>query len=258
MTVSYALWRLDAGRLGVPMLVDPPVVVVYPRTRGFWVDRPLAEEVRRDWLPPTASESPTLRVLDLNSVWPSSDVLTDLLVPAGQAVRAGGHGFVALQVAAGNVGLRRLIEALATQEQLPLYISWSAAPKQVAEAVPAGDLTATERETLDTVVSMGGRVAASDLARRLDLNSTAAGNRLVKLVAKGYLRRQSRPGRGGDLFIDPRFASPAQSLEGVLAAARDALPPEALAATEQLLRRAADEVDAEPASLPSSSAVGAR
>lgn len=185
--------------------------------------------------------------MDLNSVWPSPDVLRELLVPAGQEVRSGSHGLVALAIGAGNVSLRQLIEAMATREQLPLYISWSAEPQQVAEAVPAGDLTATERETLDTVVLMGGRVAAADLARRLNLNSTTAGNRLVNLVTKGYLRRQSRPGREGDLFIDPRFASPEQSLEAVLSAAREALSPEAFAATEQLLRHAADEGADEPA-----------
>jgi hypothetical protein len=206
----------------------------------------MAEEVRRSWLPPTAPPTQTLRVLDLNGVWPSPDVLRELLVPAGQEIRSGSHGLVALAVGAGNLSLRRMIEAVATQERLPLYVSWSAEPQEVAEAEPAGDLTATERETLDTVVSMGGRVASSDLARRLKLNPTAAGNRLVNLVTKGYLRRQSRPGRDGDVFIDPRFASPEQSLEAVLAAAREALSPEAFAATERLLRRTADDGADEP------------
>jgi MarR family len=250
MALSYASCGPRAGLGGLEMPVNsPPVVVVRPPTAGPWYDRIIAEEVGRRWLPPTVSRTPILFVLDLNSVSPSSDVLEELLVRAGQEVRARGHGFAALAVSTANASLRRLIEALAAREGLPLYISASVEPNRVFEAEPAGDLTATERETLEAVVAMGGQASASDLARRLELNNTAAGNRLTNLVVKGYLKRQSRPGRDGDLFIDPRFLSSGQSVESVLAAAREALSPDDFARTERLLRqslqrRSAESVDA--------------
>ena len=49
--------------------------------------------------------------------------------------------------------------------------------------------------------------AASDLADRAGIEATAAGNRLVNLVRKGYVYRWERPRREGDLFVDPRLAS---------------------------------------------------
>ena len=131
--------------------------------------------------------------------------------------------------------------AVAAQEDLPLYLSLSASPVEIASAEPAGDLTPTERQTLDALVSMGGRVSVADLARRLDLNHTAAGNRLGSLAAKGYLSRQSRPGRDGDLYVDPRFLTPHQALDAVLAAAKEALSVDEADRLERLLRRSSYE-----------------
>jgi hypothetical protein len=212
-----------------------PVVVVRPPTLGPWHDRGLAEAVRQQWIPATTPSSPTLFVLDLNMVSPSPDVL-EALVGAGRDLKASGRGLASLAISTGNAGLRRMIEALAAKEHLPLYVSTSSEPEMLAKAEPTATLTATERETLDTVVEIGGRVTAADLARRLNLNRTAATNRLVAVVAKGVLRRQSRPGRDGDLFIDPRFPNPARALDQMLDAAREALLPEDFANTEKLLR----------------------
>jgi hypothetical protein len=218
------------------MATSPPVVVVRPPTRGPWYDRVGAEEFRKHWLPPTAVSTPTLYMLDLNGVWPSSEVLEEVLMRVAHDIKAGIHGPATLAVSTGNSSLRRQIEALASREGVPLYVSDSAEPIGVIAAEPAGDLTATDRETLQTVTAMGGRVAAADVARRLGLNNTAASNRLTNLAAKGYLKRQSRPGRDGDMFVDPRFLSPEQTIAAVLAAAEEALSPDEFARTARLLR----------------------
>lgn len=238
MALSYGLCsppraRRRGGSLATDVL---PVVVVRPPTIGPWHNLALAEVVRQQWMPATSLNSPTLFVLDLNMVTPSADVLEEL-VRAGREVKARSHGLASLAISTGNAGLRRMIEALAAREHVAIYVSSSAEPEMLARAEPTAVLSATERETLQAVVEMGGRVTAADIARRLGLTRTAATNRLVAVVSKGALKRQSRPGREGDMFIDPRFPSPTRTVNQMLDAAREVLPPEDYARTEKLLRR---------------------
>ena len=80
-------------------------------------------------------------------------------------------------------------------------------PDDLDSARPIGDLTATERSTLELLKDVGGRATASDPADRAGIEATAAGNCLVNLVRKGYVYRCERPRREGDLFVDPRLAS---------------------------------------------------
>ena len=243
--IAAKLLPVQVVRVGVSapnrMATSPPVVVVRPPTRGPWYDRIGAGEFRRHSFPPTAVSTPTLYVLDLNGVWPSSEVLEEVLVRVAHDIKAGIHGPAALAVSTGNSSLRRQIEALASREGVPVYLSDSSEPIGVVAAEPAGDLTATDRETLETVTAMGGRVAAADVAHRLELNNTTASNRLTSLAAKGYLKRERRPGRDGDMFVDPRFLSPAQTIDAVLAAAEEALSPEEFERTARLLRRSLQE-----------------
>jgi predicted ArsR family transcriptional regulator len=129
------------------------------------------------------------------------------------------------------------VELLATTNSLPIYVTSSTAHLEVAEAEPASQLTATERQTLAAVSALGGRVRAAELAERLHLQHTAAVNRLASLAAKGYLYRQSQPGRSGDVFVDPRHPSVGQTLDGLLAEARHDLPPEDYKRVEEILLR---------------------
>jgi hypothetical protein len=243
--MTAKLWSVSPPSYGPDALETPmgppPVVVARPLTRGAWFDRHSAGEFRRTWFPPTAVASPTFFVLDFGEVWPSPDVLEEVVIRLGQEIKAGAHGLATLAVSTPNSSLRRALMAVAAQEDLPLYLALSPSPAEIAAAEPAGDLTATDRQTLDAVVSMGGRISAADLARRLDLNHTAAGNRLASLAVKGYLSRQSRPGREGDLYVDPRFLTPQQAIDAVLAAARDAVPSDEFERLERLLRRSAHE-----------------
>ncbi len=54
------------------------------------------------------------------------------------------------------------------------------------------------------VSQAGGTVTALSLAEQVNIEKTAAGNRLVSLQKKGYLQRVEQPHPAGDLFVDPR------------------------------------------------------
>src|SRR5207302_1521622 len=99
------------------------------------------------------------------------------------------------------------VESIAMQHALPIFVSFSTTPYEVAEAEPAMALSPTEAETLSAVAALGGSTDAAQLASRLGLRHTAATNRLVGLADKGYLQRKKRSGRSGDLFVDPRLPS---------------------------------------------------
>jgi DNA-binding MarR family transcriptional regulator len=88
---------------------------------------------------------------------------------------------------------------------LPLYIADPPSTSSVAHAAPAGWLTKTERDTLELLGQMGGRVAVSDFAAHASLEVTAAGNRLGNLAKRGYVNRVARSRREGDEFVSPAW-----------------------------------------------------
>ena len=49
-----------------------------------------------------------------------------------------------------------------------------------------------------------GPLPPFDFAEQVNIEKTAAGNRLVSLQKKGYLQRVEQPHPAGDLFVDPR------------------------------------------------------
>ena len=65
-------------------------------------------------------------------------------------------------------------------------------------------LTALKRCSLGLVSQAGGTVTALGFAEQVNIEKTAAGNRLVSLQKKGYLQRVEQPHPAGDLFVDPR------------------------------------------------------
>ena len=54
---------------------------------------------------------------------------------------------------------------------------------------------------------LGGQVTASRLAETEGIKPSAAINRLVNLDREGYLVRQLRGRREGDVYIEPRSAT---------------------------------------------------
>lgn len=221
----------------------PGTIVVRPPTTGPWFDVPKAAEFRKTAFPPTAPQSPTVYMLDLNSVYPVADVLVEYVVTLAREIRDGVHGPVSLVVDSRNVSIRNELGRLAVSYRLPLFLSSPQSPLSAAEAEPAG-LTASESEALEMIADMGGRVTAPALARRLRLQHTAALNRLTPLAEKGFLYRKRRPGRTPDLFCDPRFPDADEVAERMLDATRTELPAgEQAAFADQLRdRRGADRL----------------
>ena len=95
-----------------------------------------------------------------------------------------------------------MISDIATSQNVAMFVSSS--PTDLEHAEPVGELTAKDIETLNLVLKAGGTVTAVELAHQVEIEKTAAGNRLVSLHKKGYLQRVERPHPVGDLFIDPR------------------------------------------------------
>ena len=94
---------------------------------------------------------------------------------------------------------------MAQVHELPVYLGNS--PFDLRDATPIGSLTQTKSITLDRIVMLGGQVTASMLAAAEGIRPTAATNRLVNLDREGYLVRQPRGRRKGDIFIEPRTAT---------------------------------------------------
>ena len=151
-------------------------------------------------------DDPQVLVLDLAGGAFTPSALQELILPLAQRIRGGEHGTVRLIISTTDPGVRDFIRYMAQAHRLPLYLS--ASPFDLEEGTPVGDLTETERSTLDTIIVLGGQVTASSLAAREGINPSAATNRLVNLDRQGYLVRQPRGRREGDVYIEPRSATP--------------------------------------------------
>ncbi len=151
-------------------------------------------------------DGPQFLVLDLGGSAYTPSALQELILPLAQRIRGGEHGTVRLVISTSDPGVGDFIRYMAQAHQLPLYLSQS--PSNLLwEGTPVGDLTNTERSTLDTIVELGGYVTASRLAAIESMKPSAATNRLVNLDREGYLVRQARGRREGDIYIEPRSAT---------------------------------------------------
>lgn len=167
-----------------------------------WVD-PQAAAIRRDVLFPRVSHAgPTVRILDFGGIVPVPAALSEFLVPIGEGIRSGRYGTFSLFVTAPDDATREFVQYLANARDFPIYIAPSV--ERLAEATPAGELTFTERETLDVLAREGGTLTATQFAATTGTAVTTAGNRLINLARRGYLHRIPQSGRFGDLFVDPR------------------------------------------------------
>lgn len=150
------------------------------------------------------SDDPLVLVLDLAGIALTPSSLQELVLPLAQRIRGGEYGTVRLFVSTPDPGIADFVRYMAQAQQLPLYLAGS--PFDLWDSEPVGNLTTTESDTLDTIVTLGGRVTASKLAETEGIGPSAATNRLVNLDREGYLVRQPRGRREGDVYIEPRSA----------------------------------------------------
>lgn len=159
---------------------------------------------------PSGVSEPTLVTLDLTDWVPTVEALVELVVPLARNMRSGALGPLSLVVCTADGATREVLRALATADDLALFVA--PAPERLAEAEPFGRLTETERRTLETLHSLGGAVSVSAFAEATGLAAPAATNRLVSVADKGFVRKLDRPRPAGALFIDPRSAIVAHEL----------------------------------------------
>jgi hypothetical protein len=184
-------------------------VISFPT--GDLSDAVTAARLRDSTIPATAFKHPTTLVLDLAGKLLSPSALKELIVPLGQGIRGGLYGDARLIVATSDPAVQEMCALLARRYQIPLFLAASA--DDVLQAVPAGDLTEADVETLEELRASGSFMTASALANVVGLQPTAANNRLVNVERKGFVLRVRRGRDEGDLFVDPRvpFMTPLTS-----------------------------------------------
>ena len=141
-------------------------------------------------------------VLDLAGVSFTPSSLQELILPFVQRIRGGEYGAIRLVASTDNPGVSDFIRYMAQAHDLPIYVSNS--PFDLPKGTPVGALTETGKNTLNTIIGIGGNVTASGLAENEGINRTASANRLANLDREGYLVRQPRGRRQGDRYFEPR------------------------------------------------------
>ncbi len=170
---------------------------------AVWDDPHVAQLIHRFMPHDRNHDVPMLGVLHMGAARPTPGVLRELVVTVGEDVKAGRYGSCfSLFISSEDEDTRSVIGDVATARNVALFVSSSAT--DLEDAVPAGALTARDRETLRVILGAGGTVTAVDLAATVNIEKTAAGNRLASLHRKGYLQRVVRPHPASDLFVDPR------------------------------------------------------
>jgi hypothetical protein len=177
-------------------------VISFPT--GDLSDPETAAQCRDASVPATAFPSPTTIVLDLSGKLLSPSALKELIVTMGQRLRGGSYGDARMVVATSDPAVHEMIALLASHYQIPVYLASSPATNDVFHAVPAGDLTEADVETLEELRVAGSVITASSLAGAIGLQATAANNRLTNVERKGFVLRVRRGRDEGDLFVDPR------------------------------------------------------
>jgi hypothetical protein len=182
-------------------LVAPKFERSEPPTYGLVLDPGQIAAYRDALVQPSGVREPTVLAINLEGRFPLTEVLHELIVPLAQAARSGSLGPLMLVICTPSAKLRDTLEALAEKHKLALFVAPS--PDRVAEAEPIGDLTPTERQTLDTVRRLGGSVNVSAFAKAAGLTAPAATNRLVNVMHKGFMQRADRPRSEGVVYMDP-------------------------------------------------------
>lgn len=168
---------------------------------AVWDDTNAGCVIQR-FMPHDRNHGPMIGIVHLGGVRPTPSVLRDVVVTVGEDVKAGRYGEFNFIISSEDEATRSVIRDVATAQDVAMFVSSSSVVLEDAE--PVGALTVKDHETLDLVLTAGGTVTVMEFARRVGIEQTTAGNRLVSLHKKGYLQRLERPHPTGDLFMDPR------------------------------------------------------
>lgn len=190
----------------------PPVVerdLIYRGRRHPGPTSPAPEQVsawRDATFKPTQNKAvPQGWVINLEDTAMTAEALYELVVPLGEQVRDGSFGQAALFVASGSPQVRSMLEAMAVQNEFPLFILDSL-EGSLRDATPVGPITDTDRTVLSYTMASGGIATSARLAGAENITVAAASNRLADSSDRGYLAKHERPRKQGNQFIDPRVA----------------------------------------------------
>jgi hypothetical protein len=209
MSMDPDATKLNATTSGTMPLVyqttptESRAKLYYLGTGGPLLDPQDTAGVRDRLMGEFGASSRSVAVLDLGGALFTPGSLQELLLPLARRLRAGEAGPITLVVIAEDRGVADFVRMLAATHGLSLYVTER--PNLIAHAEPVGRLTPTEKQTIDVLAMMGGRVTVSTFAHELQMQITAAGNRLTNLSDRGYLHREQRSRREGDEFVDPRW-----------------------------------------------------
>ena len=166
-------------------------------------DDPHVDQLIHRFMPHDRNHGPMLGLLHMGAARPTPGVLRNLVVTVGEDVKAGRYGSCfSLFISSEDEDTRSVIGDVAASRNVALFVC--ASFDDLEDAEPVGVLTARDHETLKLVLEAGGTATALSLAEQVNIEKTAAGNRLVSLHKKGYLQRHPKPHPVGDLFVDPR------------------------------------------------------
>ena len=203
MACEIQIGRVALSFRSVAVRIPSPKIL-YMGTGGLISGSHRTGEIVDSWLPATENPSPVTMIIDLGGVVFSPSALRELVVRVGQYAKGGRFGDARVVFAIPERDTAELVGLIAKQYQLPLYMAKSPEPIDVAQAIPTGDLTETERNTLEHMQRLGSTVTVSRLASQIGIEQTALNNRLSGLNGKGYIYRFPRSRRDGDLYLDPR------------------------------------------------------
>lgn len=144
----------------------------------------------------------------LEGRFPTPDALVGLVLPLPKTISSGSYGRLALVFCTQNESTKVILRALAESQAMSFFVADSV--DAVRDAEPVGPLTAGQRDTLEKLRKLGGQATASVFAAQASVGASAATNQLVSLSDMGLVQVQDRSRREGALYIDARFAVPAE------------------------------------------------
>ena len=189
------------SRLAVNTLMEKPLTDIAP-LRPTAGDREAASEFRTRYFPPTVSDPPRVRMVNLEGTFVEAGALQEMILPVAQGIRAGAYGNLALGVITSDPPVVDMLSALAERHRVPLFLANSVADA-FSDPRPVGDLTPADEETFNWVCQLGGAVTSAEVSRASGMEPAATTNRLTNVSRKGYVFRIARSRREGDLFQAP-------------------------------------------------------
>lgn len=186
-----------------------PKLEIRAPTADPLLDRAAVARFLAERVSPTGVHEPTVLVLNLEGRFLNVGALYELVVPLGQAVKAGHYGPLSIVISTPDDATAEAVKALADRFELPIYLSGTAG--DLDDAHPASSVTPSQEAILQALRRRGGRATAAEIATEVGSAHSAVSNVLTDLAEDGLVLRIEGAGRRGHLYLDPAAAVPGES-----------------------------------------------